>query len=122
MTTVSTRGDWFVYILGGAVIVAVAAAVASAAITVTPTEPAAPTQTVAEQRFLHLIGGDTYTDQGQKDALWLGHNACTNMNSIEEYAGVRTAVGQLMSAQEPPAYAKLLVESALTSGMCAEQQ
>jgi hypothetical protein len=48
MTTISPRGDWFIYTIGGGVILSVAAAVVAATITSTPAEPSSPTHTATE--------------------------------------------------------------------------
>jgi hypothetical protein len=110
------RGDWHVYAISAAVIVLAAATVVIATILSTPTAPVS-TLTAAETMFLGLMHADENADNSS--LLYLGHGVCEDIASTGgDYSGVRLAVGKLMSAQEPPAYAQQMVAAARASGLC----
>ncbi len=84
----------------------------------TPTVPA-PTQSSAEQTYLHLLFPAGASDAQVKRALAQAHAACSTMNSgTADHASYRLAVGQLMAEQVAPSYAAVVVHSALVSGLC----
>jgi len=84
----------------------------------TPAVVPVSTRTASETTFLGLMHANPNGDN--TSLLYLGHGACADMHSTGDYAGYRIAVGKLMSAQEPPAYAQLMVHAALISGLCEQ--